>query len=759
MVLGIVDTGIDFQHIAFKDKDGNSRIKRAYIYNGTGSGVIYTEKEDIKNLTTDDNTGDHGTHTASTAGGSSVIVNKDDFSVTVTDDHANATYGGMAPGADLYLAGIKDLKETDLMNAITDIVAYADAEGKPVVVSNSWGSGWGPRDGKGTFADFIHTYFGEGHPNHIILFASSNDGGRGTVADGGFFIKQTASQASRMGTIMHTRNQLTGDSYEGLLAIAYADQPINCELYVLDNSTGAVLMSRPFAANETIDGISVTVDKTTTTYYTGELEVEYATERDYHEVLLYSSDGLKSTVAGAYTLALRIYPTEAEATAKINMWAGDDDYFTDRLSTEDITWTNGTDDMCVSDEATIPDAIAVGAYVSKGKWNDYEQQSHYYTRSNPEGDIAHFSSYATAEMSPTGLDYPWITAPGGAVVAGVNHYHDTSVDAYSYLGTNNQALLVVNNAQSPYAVMQGTSMATPVAAGIVAQWLQAATEAGKDLTVNDVKEIMQLSAINDSYSTKGSNATHFGKGKINALGGINVIKGGLALADTQYHHEAINTAYANKKTYNVTLSDRTLTKNNEWNTLCLPFNVTLDDSPLTGGEARTLSSATLADGTLTLNFSEPVSTLTAGTPYIIKWASGDDIVNPTFNGVSIISTEPTPVEFTGGSFVGQYSPFTINAGNIDKIIMLSTGNRLGYSKSTRTLRSFRCHFEVPTNGSAPAMNDFVINFGEETSLREISNEELVIRNYDYYTLDCRKLQGKPSKKGLYIHGGRKFVIK
>ena len=29
VVLGIVDDGIDFRHIAFKDKDGRSRIKRA----------------------------------------------------------------------------------------------------------------------------------------------------------------------------------------------------------------------------------------------------------------------------------------------------------------------------------------------------------------------------------------------------------------------------------------------------------------------------------------------------------------------------------------------------------------------------------------------------------------------------------------------------------------------------------------------------------------------------------------------------------
>ena len=136
------------------------------------------------------------------------------------------------------------------------------------------------------------------------------------------------------------------------------------------------------------------------------------------------------------------------------------------------------------------------------------------------GDIAPFSSYATAEQSPTGLAYPWITAPGAYIAAGVNHYHTTAVDNSSYYGTSN---LVVNSSQNPYGMMQGTSMATPVAAGIVALWLQAARSVGKDLTVGEVKEIMAQTAINDSYTTTGPNASHFGHGKIDALAGLHYI--------------------------------------------------------------------------------------------------------------------------------------------------------------------------------------------------------------------------------------------
>ena len=78
-----------------------------------------------------------------------------------------------------------------------------------------------------------------------------------------------------------------------------------------------------------------------------------------------------------------------------------------------------------------------------------------------------------------------------------------------------------------------------------------------------------------------------------------------------------------------------------------------------------------------------------------------------------------------------------------------------------TVKSCRAYFEldadVPESNNAPSI---IIDYGDEsTSLREISNEQLVISNYDYYTLDGRKLQGKPTKKGIYIVNGKKVVVK
>ena len=521
VVLGIIDTGIDFQHIAFKDKDGNSRIKRAYVYDGT-DGKEYAAIT-ATTPSTDDNTQDHGTHTATTAGGSSVIVSGG--ALTVTDDHANATYGGMAPAADLYLAGVKNLSDTYMMNALKKMVAYADQQGKPLVVSNSWGSHWGPHDGTGEWTDLISQYFGDNHPGHIILFSSSNQAGRSKDNEGGgFFVKKSeANSASPLATILRSATYSNCDggfSYQGAMASAWSTKELACRLYVLDSSTGEVMTSWNVTnTTSSFSGLS--------TYYGGSLTITIGPLNGKYRLIINSNDGLntksfsgESYYKSKYTLAVEVYPYSG--SADVNMWGVGYNYFTNHLTTTGHTWMAGTDDMTVSDQSTITDVISVGAYVSKSSVTNYQGRSYNYN-AGTLGDIATFSGYATAEQSLTGEAYPWITAPGAQVVAGVNHYHTASVDKGSYFSSANASMLVVNDGTSPYGVMQGTSMSTPVAAGIVALWLQAARSVGKDLTVNEVKNIMAQTAISDGYTTSGPNASHFGHGKIDALAGIHYI--------------------------------------------------------------------------------------------------------------------------------------------------------------------------------------------------------------------------------------------
>ena len=145
----------------------------------------------------------------------------------------------------------------------------------------------------------------------------------------------------------------------------------------------------------------------------------------------------------------------------------------------------------------------------------------------------------------------------------------------------------------------------------------------------------------------------------------------------------------------------------------------------------------------------------------------DDIVNPLFEGVSVTATEPTAVTSEDGkvTFVGNYDPFEIDDGNINKVIYLGSGNTVGYASAARTLRPFRAHFELSTTAGSRAMTRAIMNFGDgDGETTGIETPPLTpplagAGNSYYYTLDGRRLSGRPTAKGIYIHNGRKEVVR
>ena len=94
----------------------------------------------------------------------------------------------------------------------------------------------------------------------------------------------------------------------------------------------------------------------------------------------------------------------------------------------------------------------------------------------------------------------------------------------------------------------------------------------------------------------------------------------LELANNSDNGDKIDLASGNGMYYDVTLTDRTIYRNGDWNTLCLPFSLdNFTGTPLQGATVKTLVSTNFADGTLTMNFSNDLTSLEAGKPYIMKW--------------------------------------------------------------------------------------------------------------------------------------------
>ena len=228
----------------------------------------------------------------------------------------------------------------------------------------------------------------------------------------------------------------------------------------------------------------------------------------------------------------------------------------------------------------------------------------------------------------------------------------------------------------------------------------------------------------------------------------------------------------NTKTANVTLSGRTLFKDVKWNTICLPFNVdlTAEGCPLAGADVRELSSTIEYEGkttgldengVLTLNFTAQngISELVAGTPYIIKWESGDNIVSPVFSGVTIDKTD-RKFTGTGFEFKGTYDYMPFDATNTSFLFMGADdeGSKLYYPMNGASIGACRAYFQITSSAKVRAFN---LNFGdEETGIISIENGKMKIENEagTWYNLNGVRVE-KPARKGVYIQNGRKVVIK
>ena len=252
--------------------------------------------------------------------------------------------------------------------------------------------------------------------------------------------------------------------------------------------------------------------------------------------------------------------------------------------------------------------------------------------------------------------------------------------------------------------------------------------------------------------------------QVSALAG-KTLRPCLALADNADNTAAIRDHKG--QALAVALQGRTLYKDGDWNTLCLPFDVSTTSGPLAGDNvvAMTLntSESNLTGSTLTLNFDAAPTTIPAGTPFIIKWGEqegktgylGTIIENPVFTGVTIDNTDRSVTSSDGYvTFKGTYSPIVWDTEN-KSILFVGTNNTLYWPTAGGHVNACRAYFDLGTYEA----REFVLNFDDQTTGVIEVKEVNEVKDDSWYTLNGVKLSGKPTKSGLYIHGNRKVVIK
>ena len=184
VITGVVDGGIDPNHINFKDADGNSRVGHfAYLTinpNATevNEAVItkYYDATTINKFTTDDNSSYHGTHTMGIMAGGyrgDLNVAEADVSTGLASISSMANpYYGVAYDSEI-AAACGELYDIVIATGVEDILMYADEQQKPCVINLSLGSNNGTHDGIQTGTAGSSTADGKG-----VSAAGTMGGGR-----------------------------------------------------------------------------------------------------------------------------------------------------------------------------------------------------------------------------------------------------------------------------------------------------------------------------------------------------------------------------------------------------------------------------------------------------------------------------------------------------------------------------------------------------------------------------------------------------
>lgn len=245
----------------------------------------------------------------------------------------------------------------------------------------------------------------------------------------------------------------------------------------------------------------------------------------------------------------------------------------------------------------------------------------------------------------------------------------------------------------------------------------------------------------------------------------NVAESGETTTITLDENSESNTLEA-KTGVNVTLKRSMVA--NEWNTICLPFDVPAKQATAVFGDNVKIAALDENSTGTTLSFNS-VKAITASVPYLIKPSIASPADGYNFKGVTIKDdgkgkvVAPKPV-MTEGLFglVGIYNKVDVNEDIKNTLFsgdcyaaFLGDGNKI-YKAGTGKTKGFRAYFAIPKSASASALR--VVIDGTATSIKNIDSE-VVESNAPVYNLQGQRVNGNNLTPGIYVKAGKKFVVK
>lgn len=484
VLVGVIDAEFDTHHPAFLDSSGETRFLAIWDQADTsgprnryGYGTIKNRNQ----IQADSNfalKGDevHGTWVAGIAAGSI---------------HPSNHYFGVAPLSQI--VGVKYMNsDIDVLNGIKWICSMADSLKKPCVINISLGVPEGPHDGTSLLDRIIDSCSNNGK---IIVGAAGNDGDKKS------HVNLTLQANGTKGSWITPAKEGNGRIVSGVDIWGKAGMYFNASFLVLDTSTMHYTSLQPLVSTsitrnylDTLYWTDTAKSKIDTLIFQALTERQDTLNRKVHlEAILWMSNP-------NLFLGIKLTNSSSKSIDTIHAWNLTKNSFE---SFGISGYSEGDSTMSVNEMGgTAKRIITVGAYNNHGEFVLWDN--------TPKGEpythvLTHYSGFGpTAD----GRIKPDITAPGSEVVGPL-----------SRLGVDENVVVWPDqsNKLGRYAYTGGTSVSSPIVAGIVALML----EVKPSLSPEEAKQVLQSTALKDEYT--GALPTpdnRWGAGKANALGAI-----------------------------------------------------------------------------------------------------------------------------------------------------------------------------------------------------------------------------------------------
>ena len=523
----VMDVGFDFTHPAFRNADGTSRIKwfwdpMAIDANNDVLGMIYSSPAEvlIAQHSCDAFLENHGTHVMGSMAGAGLNGRYVGMAPEADILGIHLPIGGNSPVPDDYWNRLADYLKNhssnypELEDAIVkiepssvidliglhEIFKVADAAGQPCVVNWSFGAPPFFNLDNRLYEEVFNSMVG---PGRIVVVAAGNTGyaktylakAAGEPLDHEFYLSTVVGYG-----IMSMRTE--ADEPDFALRFAFDDRTDTLVFYTDDIK----------AACQQTDSFRVFYEDFLIEFKVGEAY----DGRLIYQIAIGDSEATTDGITGdPFRKRGKLI---CDATPQIELLGVINGSYQFCFSQISLNGSRGCNPGTLGGHGEMNRAITVGAMHHRSSLTNILGEN--YTNHDLGSEEGHLATFSSCGPTMQGRIKPDVVAPGFNIISCHNSfYHKEDVSE----GLVEDILPKVAYADKAYgrtyamAAMSGTSMACPIAAGIIALWLQAKP----DLTPEDILGVIERTSHQPEPEFSGEDKNiYYGWGEIDAYAGL-----------------------------------------------------------------------------------------------------------------------------------------------------------------------------------------------------------------------------------------------